>query len=126
NSIGMKTIVTLFALATILAGIIIVINPEALFGLLRRKLKSIGLHIMAVVVRVISGAALILYASQTRFPTAIYPWVYAIIAAAVLAMIGRARFRRLMSWALGLTPYPRVTSLKIEPVENLSALPVAD
>ena len=101
----MKYLIILFAVATIVAGFIIVINPENIFGLLRRKQESIGLHILAVVVRVIIGVALILCASQTRFPTAILVLGYiSIIAAAVLGMMGRANFKRLMSWALGLAP----------------------
>jgi hypothetical protein len=41
----MNYIILLFGAATIVAGIIIVINPETIFGLLRRKLESGSLHI---------------------------------------------------------------------------------
>ena len=55
----MNYIILLFGTATIVAGIIIVINPETVFGLIRRKSESLGLHILAVVVRIILGVALI-------------------------------------------------------------------
>jgi len=101
----MNYIITLFGIATIVAGIIIVINPATVFGLLRRKLESLGLHILAVVVRIILGAALIICAAESKYPTAILilGWI-SIVAAAVLGIIGRPNFKRLMSWALNVAP----------------------
>ena len=99
----MNYIILLFGAATLIAGIIIVINPETVFGPIRRNSESLSLHILAVVVRVIIGAALIIYAPESKYPTAILilGWV-SIIAAAVLGIMGRKNFKRLMSWALGL------------------------
>jgi len=95
----------LFGTATIVTGIIIVINPESVFGLMRRKLGSLGLHILAVVVRIIIGVALIMCAAESKYPTAILilGWI-SIVAASVLGIMGRSNFRRLMSWALSLKP----------------------
>jgi len=97
----MNYIIILFGTATIVAGIIIMINPETVFGLIRKKLESLGLHILAVVVRVILGIALIMYAPESKYPTAILilGWI-TIIAASVLGIMGRTNFKRLMSWAL--------------------------
>ena len=101
----MNYIIILFGTATIVAGIIIMINPETVFGLIGKKLESLGLHILAVVVRVILGIALIMYAPESNYPTAILilGWI-SIFAAAVLGVMGRTNFKRLMSWALGLAP----------------------
>jgi hypothetical protein len=95
-----------FSAATIIAGLIILINPDTIFGLLRRNLESLSLHILAVVARIILGLALIVCAAASKFPTAILilGWV-SIAAAAVLAIVGRKNFKRLMSWALGLAPH---------------------
>ena len=95
----------LFGAATIAAGVIIVINPESVFGLMRRKLNSLGLHILAVVVRIIIGVALIICAAESKYPTAIIilGWI-SIVAASVLGIMGRANFKRLMSWALSVVP----------------------
>jgi len=101
----MNYVIILFGAAIIVAGIIILINPETVFGLMRRKSESLGLHILAVVVRIILGAALMLYAAESKYPTAIsiLGWI-SIVAASVLGIMGRANFRRLMSWALSLAP----------------------
>ena len=101
----MNYIVMLFGAATIAAGVIIVINPESVFGLMRRKLNSLGLHILAVVVRIIIGIALIICAAESKYPTAILiiGWI-SIVAASVLGIMGRANFKRLMSWALSIAP----------------------
>ena len=98
-------IIILFATATIVAGVIIVINPDTIFGLLRNKLELLSLHILAVVVRVILGVALIMYATESRYPTAIsiLGWI-SIVAASVLGIMGRTNFKRLMSWALSVAP----------------------
>ena len=100
----MNYIIILFGIATIVAGIIIVINPETVFGLIRRKSESLGLHILAVVVRIIIGVALILCATESKYPTTILiiGWI-SIVAASVLGIMGRANFMRLMSWALSLS-----------------------
>jgi hypothetical protein len=101
----MNYIVMLFGAATIAAGIVIVINPESVFGLMSRKLNSLGLHILAVVVRIIIGIALIICAAESKYPTAILilGWI-SIVAASVLGIMGRANFKRLMSWALSIAP----------------------
>ena len=101
----MNYIVILFGAATLVAGIIILVNPETVFGLMHRKSESLGMHILAVVVRIILGVALILCAAGSKYPTAILilGWI-SVVAAAVLGVMGRNNFKRLMSWALGLAP----------------------
>lgn len=101
----MNYIISLFGAATIVAGIIILMNPDSIFGLLRRNLGSLGLHILAVVVRIIIGIALILYATESKYPTAIriLGWL-SIVAAFIIGIMGRQNFKKLMSWALNLKP----------------------
>ena len=93
-----------------LSGVIIVINPEVIFGYLRSNLDKLALHILAVVVRLIIGALLINQSDLSKFPLAIeiLGWL-SIVAALLLAVIGRHNFHRLMSWALNyLKPFGRV------------------
>ena len=101
----MNYLVILFGAAILVAGIIILVNPETVFGLLHRKSESLGMHILAVVVRIILGAALIICAAESKYPTAILiiGWI-SIVAAAVLGIMGRTNFMRLMSWALSVAP----------------------
>ena len=106
----MTILIILFGALTLLAGIIIVINPETIFGLLRKHIERLGLQILAVVIRVVLGVLLIHQAGTSRFPLAIeiIGWL-SIAAAIILAVIGRNNFKRLMNWALSLAkPIGRV------------------
>lgn len=96
----MDNLIILFSTTTIVVGIIIVINPEPIFGLLSMKSKSLCLHILAVFLRIMLGIALVIYAPESKYPTAILILGYiSIIAGAFLAEMGRTNFWRLMLWA---------------------------
>lgn len=99
----MKYLVVLFGTAAITAGMAIVFNPEAIFGPLRRHYESVGMHVLAVVARAVLGIALVMCASVSKYPKAIeiIGWI-TLVAALILGIMGRANFRRLMGWALGV------------------------
>ena len=99
----MNYVIILFYTATIVAGIIIVINPEMVFGLIRKNLDSLGMHILTVVVRAILGVALIMCAAESKYLTAvlILGWI-TIVAAFFFGIMGRTNFKRYISWALSL------------------------
>jgi hypothetical protein len=106
----MTLLIILFGALTLLAGIIIVINPEVIFGFLRNNLDRPGLHILAVVVRLVLGVLLIYQSTVSKFPFVIeiIGWI-SIVAAVFLAVMGRRNFKRFMSWALSqLKPIGRV------------------
>ena len=102
----MNSLIILFGTATIVAGLIIVIKPETVFGLLRRNFESLSIHILAVVIRIIIGVALIMAAAESNYPTTILiiGWI-SIIAASILGIMGRKNFKRLISWALSIVPF---------------------
>ena len=97
----MTLLIIIFGALTLLAGIVIVINPEVIFGFLRRNLDKLELHVLAVVVRLVLGVLLIYQSNVSKFPFVIeiIGWL-SIVAAIVLAVMGRRYFNRLMSWAL--------------------------
>ena len=97
----MTTLIIIFGALTLLAGLVIVINPEVIFGVLRKNSEKLGLHILAIVVRLVLGFILIYQASLSKFPHVIeiIGWI-SIVAAILLAVIGRRNFDRLMAWAL--------------------------
>ena len=99
----MTVLIIVFGALTLLAGIVIVINPEIIFGFLRKKLDNLELHILAVVVRVVLGILLIYLSNVSKFPFVIeiIGWL-SIVAAIFLGVMGRRNFKRLMSWALSL------------------------
>ena len=101
----MNYLIILFGTATIVAGLLIVIKLETVFGLIRRNFESLSVHILAVVIRIIIGVALIMVAASSNYPTTILiiGWI-SIIAASILGIMGRKNFMRLMSWALNIAP----------------------
>lgn len=106
----MTALIIIFGALTLLAGVVILINPEIIFRYLRSNLDKLAIHILAVVVRLIIGALLINQSSLSKFPLVIeiLGWL-SIVAAFTLAAMGRHNFHRLMSWALTfLKPYGRV------------------
>ena len=109
----MSSIIIFFGLVTFLAGVIIVVNPEIIFGLLRKNLEKVSLQVLAIGIRVVIGILLIQYASESKYPTIIEILGCLSIAAAVtFSVIGRRRFLSLMSWAFSLLkPYGRVGGL---------------
>jgi len=102
----MTLLIIIFGALTLLAGIVIVINPEVIFGFLRNNLDKLSLHILAVVVRLVLGALLIYQSNISKFPFVIevIGWL-SIVAAIFLAVMGRRNFNRLMSWALSLSKH---------------------
>jgi hypothetical protein len=78
----MIELIIIFGALTLLAGVVILINPEVIFGYLRSNFDKAVIEILG--------------------------WL-SIVAALSLAAMGRHNFHRLMSWALIiLKPYGRV------------------
>ncbi len=106
----MTVLIIIYGALNLLAGIVIVINPEVIFGFLRNNLDKLELHILAIVVRLVLGVLLIYQSNVSKFPFVIeiIGWL-TIVAAIFLAVIGRRNFNRLMSWALSFVkPFGRV------------------
>ncbi len=106
----MTQLILVFGALTLLAGIVILINPEIIFSFLQKSLDNPALHFLAVAVRVVLGALLIVQADVSKFPLVIevIGWI-SIVAAISLAVMGRRNFNRLMSWALSFSrPFGRV------------------
>ncbi|WP_457553497.1 hypothetical protein [Desulfobacula sp.] len=106
----MTALIIIFGALTLLAGIIILINPELIFGFLRNNFDKPALHIIAVVVRLVIGVLLIYQSSISKFPFVIEIIGWLSIAAAIFTgVMGRRNFNRLMLWALTfLKPFGRV------------------
>ncbi len=106
----MTLLIILFGALTLLTGLVIVINPEVIFGVLRNHVEKLELQILAIVVRLVLGGLLIVQSHVSKFPLVIeiLGWL-TVVAAIGLAVMGRRNFKRLMSWALSLAkPYGRV------------------
>ncbi len=106
----MTTLIIIFGVLILLAGVVILVNPEIIFGFLSKHIDKMELQVLAIVVRLAIGVLLIQQSGVSRYPLVIevIGWL-AIAAAVIFTVIGRNNFRRLMSWALSLTkPYGRI------------------
>jgi len=98
------TLIIIFGALTLLTGIAILVNPEIVFGFIRKHIEKTGLQVLAIVVRLVIGILLVQQSAASRYPLAmeIIGWL-AIVAAVIFTVVGRKNFKRLMSWALSLT-----------------------
>lgn len=101
----MSAIVLLFGIFFLLLGAVILVNPDTVFAVMRSHSESLGLHVMAVVVRIIVGTALVLSAAESRYPSTlqVIGW-FSITAGCILGVIGRPKFKSLIAWSLNLVP----------------------
>jgi hypothetical protein len=109
----MTFFIILFGTVIIIAGIIIIFNPDYIFGFLKKHIAKLGMHIAAIVIRLLLGALFISQAGVSKYPLTmeIIGWI-SIIAAVILAVMGRNNFNRIMSWALSLAkPVGRIGGL---------------
>jgi hypothetical protein len=109
---------------TLVAGIVMVINLNVIFGVLRKHVEKLELHILAIVVRLVLGVVVIVQSNVSKFPLVIeiLGWI-AIVAAIVLGVIGRHNFKRLMAWALSLaTTYAALAGLSQRHLAHFSCL----
>ena len=97
----MTLFIIIFGTLTCLAGIVILINPETVFGFLRKNSDKIELQISAVAIRLVLGTFLVYESGVSRYPLVIeiIGWL-SIVAAVIFAVIGRNNFSKLMAWAL--------------------------
>jgi hypothetical protein len=103
-------LIIIFGVLTVLAGTAILVDPEIIFGFLKKHIEKAELQVLAVVVRLALGVLLVYQADASGYPLAIeiIGWL-SIVAAVFLALIGRNNFKRLMSWALSLEkPFGRI------------------
>jgi len=90
--------ILIFSGMILVAGFLLLINPAIVFGFLQRNIENSATHLIAVVV---------------RFPSIIEAlgWVF-VVAAFSLAVIGKVKFRRMMSWVLiNLKSFGRVAGI---------------
>lgn len=105
--------IIIFGSLILIAGFFLLINPGSIFGFLRDNIDNSAIHVIAVVVRLIMGALLVTQSDLSRFPLGIevLGWVF-IVAGITLAVIGRNKFRYLMSWVLkNMKPFGRLAGL---------------
>lgn len=109
----MSYLIIVFGVLLLFTGLLLVSRPEAILGLLRTNVDSPVIHFLAVAVRLVLGAALVVYSAESRFPVALEVLGWITLAAAIgLAVMGRRNFELLMRWALNLaSSYGRIAGI---------------
>ena len=109
----MTYFIIIFGSLTLIAGIVIIFNPDYVFGFLKKHIAKLSIHIVAIVIRLVLGVFIILQADSSKYPLTmeIIGWI-SIVAAIILTFMGRNNFNRIMSWALSLAkPVGRIGGL---------------
>ena len=101
----MTNIVLLFGVLILLGSVTLIVNPKYILGIFVNYDDTPGLHIFAIIVRIILGIALVIAAADSKYPIAlqILGWL-TLIVVLVLSAIGRERFKSLIKWSLGINP----------------------
>ncbi|MCZ6468443.1 MAG: hypothetical protein O6499_02200 [Candidatus Dadabacteria bacterium] len=96
-------IILLFGVLTSLGGVVLIIRPEFIFSILTKYGDLLSLQIFAVIVRILFGVALVIGASESKYPIVlqIFGWLL-ISAALVIGGIGRERFKKVVKWSVKL------------------------
>jgi len=106
----MTVLIIIIAVLIFVAGIVLLINPESIWGFLRTNINRTEIHVLAVLVRFLIGVLLLSQSNHSRYPVTIQILgLLSIIAAISLAVMGRGNFVKLMTWAVNtLKPFARV------------------
>ena len=99
----MIQLILFFGVFFAVAGVIFLVRPSLLIGLLDSQGDRKWVYTSAIGVRLVLGLLLIQQAANSRFPLVmeILGWIL-LAAALLLAVMGRQRFERLMRWILGI------------------------
>ena len=101
----MNNIVLLFGVLILLGSVTLIVNPKYILGIFANYGDTPGLHIFAIIVRIILGIALVIAAADSKYPIAlqILGWL-TLIVVFVLSAMGRVRFKSLIKWLLDINP----------------------
>ena len=94
----MRIVIIIFGILLILAGLLLVVDPDILFNFITTGGNKLWLYIIAIVVRLVLGIFLIISAKASRYPTLVKVFGYVfIIAAVILLFMGQGSFQDLIS-----------------------------
>jgi len=109
----MKTTIKILGALIILIGIILLINPDSIFGWMENNQESKSFYFIAIFFRLAFGALLLMAAKQSNFPKTIKFLGYiAILAAIVFVIMGHQRFRDIIASLIPeFVPYSPVSGI---------------
>ncbi len=97
-------VVLLFGLLITISSVVVIVKPNYIYSVFTKYGDTLGLHVFAVIVRIILGVTLVIAASESKAPIImeIIGWLL-ISAALLLSVIGRERFKGLIKWSVGIS-----------------------
>lgn len=109
----MRITIVIFGILLILAGLSLVVDPDIIYDFLIGKEDKLWLYIIALSVRLLLGAFLIISASKSKYPIAIRVFgIIFIVAAVIIIFIGHENFQDLISTLIPeLRPLGRIGGL---------------
>jgi len=94
----MKLAIKLLGVLIFLLGILLLVQPEIIFGWMEDHKESSWLYVSAIVVRIVFGVLLIIAAKASKHPLVVKGFAYlAIIAALIFLFIGKESFQEFLS-----------------------------
>lgn len=95
----MQTSIILLGLLITALAAVMMMSPARLTGFMLRHSGDPWFHILAAAVRIVLGIVLILYADESRFPTALtlLGWIF-LLAGVTFALLSPPRFQKLVAW----------------------------
>jgi hypothetical protein len=109
----MKLVISLFSALIILAGLLLLINPEIIIQFVEQNMHSLWMYVTAILVRLVIGVMLVLTASQSRFPATIKVLGFLfIIVALIILFMGREGLHHFISSLLSaFLAYARIVGV---------------
>ncbi len=98
----MITLIIVFGVFIFLAGLYLLVRPAKFIGQIEALGERAWVYALAIGIRAVLGLILIQQAVNSKFPLVIevLGWI-SLVAAIILATLGRRRFTRLMFWIIG-------------------------
>lgn len=97
----MIALIILLGTLFLIAGLVLMIRPSLVVGLIETYEDRTWMYVSAVVIRLLLGLLLIRAAGHSRFPLTVEVFGWILLAAGLfLAVIGRRRFTLLMRWMI--------------------------
>lgn len=109
----MKLVIVLFCALIILAGFILLIEPEIIFNFVEQNMHSMWMFVTAIFVRLLIGVLLVLSAKASRFPATIKILGFLfIIVALIILFMGREGLQHFISSLLSaFLAYARIVGV---------------
>ena len=109
----MKTIIKLFAVLMLLAGISLLVKPEWIFDWLESSHQNMSMYVFAIGVRLVLGILFVRAAAESKYPAVLKVLGYLfIIAAVAFIVIGHESFKNLVgNVVLDMRSFARIGGL---------------